>query len=279
MGHALAARVRKLASATTETYIAYGACDVLVKECARQADYTIPQALEKKCVIPKTKDGEDLGVGSGRWYEGNYTPSALTIALPTKLNPYGVKHAADFPNLDLGLSPTFNTWAQVTFLHMYALTVRMRAFPAMHVSTWHQHLLDHFFYNAEERMISSHRISARSVRNKYLKDLFVQWRGLTAAYDEGLARGSDAVLATAVWRNVFKADEEIDLRSLGLVVSYLRGTLKGLESIEDESIAGGRVVFGDLASQREGILVASRMMKAPFEIDAGIERGKKRIGT
>lgn len=122
-------------------------------------------------------------------------------------------------------------------------------------------------------MISSHRISARSIRNKYLKDLFLQWRGLIAAYDEGLARGSDAVLATAVWRNVFKADEEVDLRNVGLVVSYLRGILNGLESVDDEGIAGGDIVFGDLRSEREGVLVTSRGIKAPFvETDAGTER-------
>ena len=127
-------------------------------------------------------------------------------------------------------------------------------------------------------MITSHRISARSIRNKYLKDLFLQWRGLTAAYDEGLARGSDAVLATAVWRNIFKADEEVDLRNLGVVVSYLRGILNGLEGIEDEGIAGGDVVFGDLGSEREGVLVTSRLMKAPFvEIEAGREpQGEKK---
>lgn len=239
----------------------------------------MPQALEKRGVIPKTKDGEDLGVGSGQWYAGKYAIYALTAAPPTELNPYELTKPLTFVNLELGLSPTFNTWAQVTFLHMYALTVRMRAFRAMHISTWQQHLLDHFFYNAEERMIKSHRMSARSIRHKYLKDLFLQWRGLLAAYDEGLARGSDAVLATAVWRNVFKADEEVDLRSLGLVVSYLRGILNGLESIEDEGIAGGEVVFGDLGSQREGVLVRSRMMKAPFEIEAETERGKKRTKT
>lgn len=124
----------------------------------------------------------------------------------------------------------------------------------------------------------SHRINARSIRNKYLKDLFLQWRGLTAAYDEGLARGSDAVLATAVWRNIFKADEEVDLRNVGLVVSYLRGILNGLEGIEDEGIAGGDVMFGDLKSEREGVLVTSRLMKAPLiEIDAGREaQGEKK---
>ncbi|KAL2051816.1 hypothetical protein ABVK25_007972 [Lepraria finkii] len=86
---AIAKELRKRASSVTETYVAYGVCEKLVKECARQANYTIPQAHEKNVDIPKTKDGEDLGVGTGWWYE------------------------------TLGLTPTFNTWAQITFLHMY----------------------------------------------------------------------------------------------------------------------------------------------------------------
>lgn len=66
----LAKAVRQRASAVTETYVAYGACESLVKECAAQADYSIPQSHEKGVEIPKTKDGEDLGVGTGWWYEG-----------------------------------------------------------------------------------------------------------------------------------------------------------------------------------------------------------------
>ena len=65
-----AAKWREKDASTTETYIAYGVCDILVKECARQADYTIPQTEEKGALVPKTKDGEDLGVGIGWWYEG-----------------------------------------------------------------------------------------------------------------------------------------------------------------------------------------------------------------
>lgn len=61
----------------TETYIAYGVCERLLKECARQADYTIPQAKEKNVEIPKTKDGEDLGVGTGWWFD-----SEIALALP-----------------------------------------------------------------------------------------------------------------------------------------------------------------------------------------------------
>lgn len=57
---------------TTETYVAYGVCETLVKECARQAAYKIPQAQQKNTDIPKTKDGEDLGVGDGWWYQSKF---------------------------------------------------------------------------------------------------------------------------------------------------------------------------------------------------------------
>ena len=53
----------------TETYVAYGACQKLVKECARQATYTVPQASQKGAQVPKTSDGQELGVGEGWWYD------------------------------------------------------------------------------------------------------------------------------------------------------------------------------------------------------------------
>lgn len=65
----IAKEFRQRAPVTTETYIAYSICEKLVKECARQAEYKIPQAQERGAEIPKTKDGEDLGVGKGWWYE------------------------------------------------------------------------------------------------------------------------------------------------------------------------------------------------------------------
>lgn len=112
---------------------------------------------------------------------------------------------------------------------------------------------------AEDRMVTQHGIVAGSIRSKYLKDLFVQWRGLTAGYDEGLIKG-DAVLATAVWRNLFKADSEVDYRGVGQVVSYVRGVLQGLDGIEDEDIARGEVVFGDPGREKDYVLGKSRMM-------------------
>jgi cytochrome b pre-mRNA-processing protein 3 len=43
----------------------------LFEICSAQADYKIPQASQKGVDVPKTANGEDLGVGKGWWYEGS----------------------------------------------------------------------------------------------------------------------------------------------------------------------------------------------------------------
>lgn len=113
-------------------------------------------------------------------------------------------------------------------------------------------------------MTVEHNVHSRAIRNKYLKDLFIQWRGLTAGYDEGIAKG-DAVLATAVWRNIFKGDEEIDFRHLGIVISYIRAVLKGLDSLSDEAIAGGQVKFASPEIEERVVMQKSKLLDAPFK--------------
>ena len=61
----------------TETYTAYGATEALYKECSIQADYTIPQQADNDAEVPKTEDGEDLGVGGGWWHNGMVPPALL----------------------------------------------------------------------------------------------------------------------------------------------------------------------------------------------------------
>jgi cytochrome b pre-mRNA-processing protein 3 len=165
---------------------------------------------------------------------------------------------------ELGLKPTFSTWSQVTMLHMYLLSARFRCFDAHIAQPWQQHLLDHFFYDAENRMTIEHNMHARGTRNKYLKDLFIQWRGVLAAYDEGLARG-DAVLAAAVWRNVFKAKEDVDVRAIAQIVSYMRRVLKGLDKTSDEDVHSCKVEFGSPVDEAAVVALKSKMMDTPFE--------------
>ncbi|CAG8399255.1 unnamed protein product [Penicillium salamii] len=192
-----------------ETYVAYGMTQKLFESCSTQADYKILQASQKGVEVPKTEAGEDLGVGESWWYT------------------------------ELGLKPTFATWSQVTLLHMYLLTVRLRALPYRDsVTTYSRHLIDHFSHEAEHRMDVYHDLGSRTIRNKYLKDLFIQWRGIIAAYDEGLAKG-DAVLGAAVWRNLWKGGqtgpdgEEIDWAKVAQVVVYMRRILAELAKKEE----------------------------------------------
>lgn len=52
-------------------YTAYGVTEGLFKQCSAQADYTIPQAAEEDFEMPKTAEGEDLGIGGGWWHQGS----------------------------------------------------------------------------------------------------------------------------------------------------------------------------------------------------------------
>lgn len=120
-------------------------------------------------------------------------------------------------------------------LHMWLLVVRFRCWERMTYQAWQAQLVNHFFFEAEAKMEIAHDITSRAIRQRYLKDLFVQWRGLILAYDEGLAKG-DAVLASAVWRNLFKAREDVDMRAVAAVVGYMRACVKYLGDLEDEAV-------------------------------------------
>ena len=105
-----------------------------------------------------------------------------------------------------------------------------------------------------------HEMDARMVRSKYLKDLFIQWRGVLAAYDEGLVKG-DAVLAAAVWRNIFKGSEDVKGVDLAMVVSYLRREVANVGRMSDEEIARGAITFADPNSEKSVVLMESHLMR------------------
>ena len=139
-------------------------------------------------------------------------------------------------------------------LHMYLLVVRFRCLPDEDLQRWQSNLVDHFFHEAEDRMLLCHALTSRSIRQRYLQDLFLKWRGLVLACDEGLALSApgvahagvttnahaagngDAVLAGAVWRNLLKGREDVDARVLAAVVAWMRNTLNRLDGVPDEAL-------------------------------------------
>ncbi|KAF2456551.1 ubiquinol cytochrome-c reductase assembly protein Cbp3 [Lineolata rhizophorae] len=208
------------------SYAMYALTDKLAKECCAQAEYRIPGAEEKGAEIETGEGGMHVGVGEGWWYE------------------------------QLHLPVNFNTWAQVTFLHQYLLLTRLRQLPPESSREWQQQLVNHIFHAAEDRMVQQHRIDSASVRNAYKRDLFYQWRGVIAAYDEGII-GSDAVLATALWRNLFGGREDVDAVSLATVVAYVRRWVAYLDGAGDEDVLGGNVGFGGEERDRQIVLPTS----------------------
>jgi cytochrome b pre-mRNA-processing protein 3 len=139
---------------------------------------------------------------------------------------------ASRPDPTLNLTPTFGTWSQIGMLHMYLINARLRCMKPDEASDLPHQFVNNFFLEAERIMIENHGMTSGAMRQKYLKDLFVQWRGIIAAYDEGLLKG-DAVLASAVWRNLFKAREDVDMRVLAAIVSWMRLNLQKLERLSD----------------------------------------------
>ena len=125
-----------------------------------------------------------------------------------------------------------------------------------------------------------HGMTMRSVRNKYLKDLFLQWRGILAAYDEGLVSG-DAVLGAAVWRNLWKASpveangQDMDWEKVAHVVAYMRRVLVDLSRVDEFSllsaVGGGgqqtptkRGIFGYSPKDKMLVQGRSKGMDEPF---------------
>ncbi|KAK4173941.1 ubiquinol-cytochrome C chaperone-domain-containing protein [Triangularia setosa] len=230
-----------IASTTGRSYFIYQATEQLHKACGAQADYTIDPADRKASKLKHTADGEEIGTSGG---EGSKAPS--------------VWHE------EMGLLPTFSTWSQVTMLHMYLLVARFRDMPRLQQTTFQDGLVNHFFYEAEAKMDLVHNLTSRVIRQKYLKDLFVQWRGLVLAYDEALAKDSDAVLAGAIWRNLYKADENVDVRRLAAVVSYVRKGIADLAHLREEDLVmKGKRLFDEEAGRWEGVKGEFRGVDVP----------------
>ncbi|SPO01132.1 related to CBP3 - required for assembly of cytochrome bc1 complex [Cephalotrichum gorgonifer] len=206
------------------SYAIYGGTHQIYKSVASPAAYSISAVDRENGTLETLEGGEEVGVSEGPWHEL------------------------------LDLPPTFSTWSQVTMLRMYILVARARCLEPEAYKSWYRQLLDHFFFDCERLMDVNHGMTSSAARQRFLKDLFVQWRGLLAAYDEGLAKG-DAVLASAVWRNLYKGRVEgVDFKKVAGVVSYIRASLWDLERRSDADIVIGKDLFKkSLEGQLRGV--------------------------
>ncbi|CAJ0553992.1 Ff.00g125040.m01.CDS01 [Fusarium sp. VM40] len=200
--------LKGIGKSMAEPYRVLGATEQLFKASSKAADYHITEEARKNDHVELAKDGEEVG---------------------ESLYPDSVWHHT------FKLPPTFSTWSHVTMLHLYLINTRIRCFDREGFQNWQHQLTDHFFFECEKKMHIDHHITSSALRQRYLKDIFVQWRGLLLAYDEGLIKG-DAMLASAIWRNLFKGSPDADPRALLAIVGWVRSTLQQFEAVSDNNL-------------------------------------------
>jgi cytochrome b pre-mRNA-processing protein 3 len=209
-----------------EPYRVLGATEQLFKASAKAADYHITEKERKDDQVQLAEDGEEIGHSlnpDSPWHHSmslNKPQSTCLLLTSTAFK----------------LPPTFSTWSHVTMLHLYLINTRIRCFDREGFQNWQHQLTDHFFFECEKKMHIDHHITSSALRQRYLKDIFVQWRGLLLAYDEGLIKG-DATLASAIWRNLFKGSADADPRALLAIVGWMRSTLLQFEAVSDNNLA------------------------------------------
>ncbi|EEB06101.1 ubiquinol cytochrome-c reductase assembly protein Cbp3 [Schizosaccharomyces japonicus yFS275] len=133
---------------------------------------------------------------------------------------------------ECGLSMSFQSWFQVAQLHIWLLTTRIRCFPKDQASAFSQALADVFFEDMERRMSLDFEIHSNRMVQTYLRDFNQQRSGAVYAYDQSFLSG-DAEMAAAVWRNLFRSSEEVDMRLLALIVAYIRANVTHLSNLSD----------------------------------------------
>lgn len=142
----------------------------------------------------------------------------------------------------LGLPQSFSQWFQITALHYWILSVRMRALPFKYGRNYQQKLVDRIFRDMELRMAEELGINSNRIIEGYLKDFHTQLLGCVVSYDEGLMT-DDITLASALWRNIFNGNPNADMRHIEALVSYVRQQLYVLNKMSDREFGFGKFTF------------------------------------
>ncbi|KAF4461557.1 hypothetical protein FALBO_11643 [Fusarium albosuccineum] len=275
--------LKGIGSSMAEPYRVLGATEQLFKASSKAADYHITEKERKNDHVQLAEDGEEIGHSlnpDSVWHNSMLTFDPQSRRMLTR------DAAAAFK-----LPPTFSTWSHVTMLHLYLINARIRCFDRDTFHNWQHQLTDHFFFECEKKMHIDHSITSSALRQRYLKDIFVQWRGLLLAYDEGLIKG-DAILASAVWRNLFKGSPDTDPRALVAIVGWMRSTLMHFEGVSDNMLptqlpqilakpvdAFWTRLEKPLSGQQEDALPIKEPVRAKAEAEAVPPQGTPKVST
>ncbi|RLV96668.1 Protein CBP3 mitochondrial [Spathaspora sp. JA1] len=153
-----------------------------------------------------------------------------------------LSETAKFYYETLNLPQSFSQQVQISLLHYWILSVRMRALPFKYARQYQQKLVDRIFKDLELRMSNELGISSNRIIEGNLKDYHTQLLGSVLSYDEALV-SDDITFASALWRNVFNGNPNVDIRHVEALVAYVRSQLYVLNQMTDREFGFGRFKF------------------------------------
>lgn len=155
--------------------------------------------------------------------------SYIVCDLASPLSPSRLSAACQLPR-------TYQTWFQITTMHVHLLLTRFRALDtADKANAYSQELINHFFIDAESRMRMRFGVQTSRLVKGYMREMHTQQRGAILGLDEALSFSvardtdrerygdADAALATALWRNLWGAG------GWGRGVAGVKRKLKGID--------------------------------------------------
>lgn len=145
---------------------------------------------------------------------------------------------------ECGLPRSYQSWFQITNLHVHLLLTRFRALqPQSTAHAYSQELINHYFIDAESRMRERFGVQTSRLVKGYLREMHSQQRGAILGMDEALSYSitkdtdrerfgdADAALATAFWRNLWGAG------GWGEGVGGVKRKVRGIDRFSEEEKA------------------------------------------
>jgi hypothetical protein len=161
--------------------------------------------------------------------------------------------------LGSSLSPNFQTWVRLAFLHMWIVDVRFRYLEnESERDKMTQPFYDWLWHDIECGLADTMDTANSMLITKHSKKFVTEWFGSALAYDCGMVT-SDCSLAESLWRNLYLGNENVSLEELSKMVRYVRQQLSALSKLSDEDLLNANF----------------ELIPPPFEVPVG-EEGKLR---
>jgi cytochrome b pre-mRNA-processing protein 3 len=139
----------------------------------------------------------------------------------------------DFFYGDIALPPTFQSWFSLTHLHVWMVQSKLQN------KKMNNALADQLHNDLQLKLYALGIDNVR-IYDSYMKELMASYFGGNLAMDEGF-EGGDAMLASALWRNVFLMDEAIETEKLVKMADYVRKQMSYVHSLSVEDLLENRV--------------------------------------